>query len=316
MTMAETTLRIADVENTVPFDEGYTWYRITGDLASGITPLVVAHGGPGCTHDYLLRLTGLADPVFGARPVIHYDQIGNGRSSHHPGKGESYWTVELFLRELDNLLTHLGIADSYHLLGQSWGGMLSAEHAVRRPAGLQRLVIADSPASMTLWLDAAAGLRAQLPPGVDDILRSHEEAGTTDSPEYVAAEKAFYDRHVCRVVPNPPEVQASFDAMDLDHTVYNTMNGPSEFHVIGTIRDWTIVDRVPLISVPTLVISGYYDEATPATVRPYVDGIPDARWRVFAESSHMPHVEETDRYLRVVSAFLDGAEPELDEVVG
>jgi L-proline amide hydrolase len=113
-------------------------------------------------------------------------------------------------------------------------------------------------------------------------------------------------------VPNPPEVLASFAAMEEDQTVYLTMNGPSEFHVVGTIKDWTIVDRLPRVEAPTLVISGHYDEAMPATVQPYVDEIPDARWRVFAESSHMPHVEETDRYLRVVSAFLAGYEPEPD----
>jgi L-proline amide hydrolase len=100
--------------------------------------------------------------------------------------------------------------------------------------------------------------------------------------------------------------------MDDDQTVYLTMNGPSEFYVVGTIRDWSIIDRLSAVTVPTLVVSGFYDEATPATVRPYLEQIPDARWRVFASSSHMPHVEETERYLRVVSAFLAGQEPEAD----
>jgi L-proline amide hydrolase len=302
----------ADREGTIPFRDGFTWYRITGDLASGLTPLVVLHGGPGCTHDYLLRIAALAEPGWGGRPVIHYDQHGIGRSSHHPDEGESYWTVELFLAELDNLIEQLGIGAEYDVLGQSWGGMLAAEHAVRRPEGLRRLVIADSPASMSLWLAAAAVLRAQLPDGVNEVLLAHEEAGTTDSPEYLAAMTAFYARHVCRVVPNPPEVLASFAAMEEDQTVYLTMNGPSEFHVVGTIKDWSIIDRLARVEAPTLVISGQYDEAMPATVQPYVDEIPDARWRVFAESSHMPHVEETNRYLRVVSAFLAGYEPEPD----
>jgi L-proline amide hydrolase len=237
---------------------------------------------------------------------VHYDQLGCGNSTHLPDADPSYWTVELFLAELDNLVTLLGIADNYHLLGQSWGGMLAAEHAVRRPAGLRRLVIANSPASMPLWLEAAASLRAGLPPVIDQTLRSHEEAGTTDSPEYEAAMTTFYDRHVCRVVPNPPEVRAAFAALEEDPTVYHTMNGPSEFHVVGSLRDWSIVDRLANIDVPTLVISGVYDEAAPVTVIPYAKLIPDVRWEVFEYSSHMPHVEEHSLYVSMVESFLRG----------
>jgi len=293
-------------EGRVPFSDGETWYRITGDLASGVTPLVTAHGGPGATHQYLLSLTGIADPDGPARPVIHYDQIGCGNSTHLPDADPSYWNVDLFLAELDNLLDHLDIADSYHLLGQSWGGMLGAEHAVRRPAGLKRLVISNSPASMPLWLEAAAALRAELPAEVDETLRKHEEAETTDTPEYQAAMKVFYDLHVCRVVPNPPEVAAAFASIEENPTVYHTMNGPSEFHVVGSMKDWTVVDRLPQIDVPTLVISGAYDEAQPVCVTPYADLIPGARWEVFAESSHLPNVEEPDRYQAVVESFLRG----------
>jgi L-proline amide hydrolase len=297
----------ADREGTIAFDGSQTWYRVTGDLDSGAVPLVVLHGGPGCTHDYLLRLSALARD---GRPVIHYDQIGNGRSTHLPDADPSYWTVELFVAELDNLLAGLGVAGSYHLLGQSWGGMLGAEFAVRRPAGLQRLVIADSPASMPLWSEAADSLRAGLPAEVEATLRRHEEAGTTDSAEYRQAMQVYYDRHVCRVIPNPPEVTASFAAIDDEPTVYHTMNGPSEFHSIGSLKGWSVIDRLPQIDVPTLVISGQHDEAAPVAVRPFFDLIPDVRWRIFAESSHLPHVEETELFLSVVRDFLDGAEPD------
>lgn len=290
-----------DAEGTVAFRGHQTWYRITGDLGSGRVPLVVAHGGPGCTHDYLLCLTELAR---GGRPVVHYDQIGNGRSSHLPDAPGEFWSVSLFLDELHNLVDTLGIAERYALLGQSWGGMLAAEHAVRQPPGLRALVIADSPASMRLWSEAAARLRAELPREVEATLREHEAAGTTDSPGYAEAMRAFYDWHVCRVVPWPPEVAATFAAIDEDPTVYHTMNGPSEFHVVGSLRDWSIIDRLDRVQVPTLVISGRHDEAAPETVRPYIDRIADVRWEMFTESSHMPHVEETERFLEVVADFL------------
>jgi len=287
---------------TVGFRGWAVWYRITGDLTSGKAPLVVLHGGPGATHNYTLRIARIAEQ---GRAVIHYDQLGCGRSTHLRDKGADFWTVQLFLDELDTVLDALGIAGRYHLLGQSWGGMLAAEHAVRRPAGLRSLVVANSPASMELWSAEAARLRADLPPDVQKTLTLHEEAGSTDHSDYRAAEQVYNDRHVCRVVPNPPEVAESFAAIDEDPTVYHTMNGPNEFHVVGTLRNWTIVDRLDRVVAPSLVINGRYDEATEATVRPYADRIPGARWEVFENSSHLPHVEEEDAYLRIVGAFLD-----------
>jgi L-proline amide hydrolase len=291
------------------FTEGYvegasgrTWYKITGDLGSGKAPLVVLHGGPGCTHDYVDSLKDLAAT---GRAVIHYDQIGNGRSTHLRDKGTDFWTVSLFLDELDRLLSQLGIAGRYDVIGQSWGGMLGAEHAVRQPPGLRRLVIADSPASMKTWVEEANRLRRDLPQHVQDTLTAHEEAGTIDSADYQTASGVFYEKHVCRLVPMPPEVARTFAAIAEDPTVYHTMNGPTEFHVIGTMKDWTIESRLHAIRVPTLLISGGFDEATPLCVQPYADHIPDVRWKIFEQSSHMPHVEEKEACLAAVAEFLD-----------
>ncbi|QDL91385.1 alpha/beta fold hydrolase [Paroceanicella profunda] len=295
---------MSDIPTTEGFSsyQGYrTWYRVCGDLASGKLPLVVAHGGPGCTHDYVDSFRELAAT---GRPVIHYDQIGNGNSTHLPEKGPEFWTVAFFLGELDALLDHLGIRDRYALLGQSWGGMLGAEHAVRRPAGLKALVIANSPASMALWSAGAAELRAQLPEEVQRALDSHEAAGTLDHPDYLAATRVFYDRHVCRLTPWPEEVARTFAAIDADPTVYHAMNGPTEFHVIGTMKSWSVVDRLPEVLAPTLAFRGAHDEATEACVQPFLDLIPRCEGHVFPNSSHMPHVEEKASCLAVVEAFL------------
>ncbi len=285
---------------TVAFGPYETWYRVTGDLDSGVTPLVVLHGGPGAAHNYLLQIANLAST---GRPVIHYDQLGCGNSTHLRDRGGEFWTVELFLEELANLVDALGL-ERFHVLGQSWGGMLAAEYAVTRPAGLAALVISNSPASMDLWVAEATRLRRDLPADVRDALDLHEAAGTTQDPAYLAATQAFYDRHVCRVVPNPPEVLATEAQLNEDPTVYHTMNGPNEFYCIGTLRSWSIVDRLSLIAAPTLLISGRYDEATPATVQPFADRVENARWTIFEHSSHMPFVEEPERYREVVGAFL------------
>lgn len=290
-------------EGYMPFRDYKTWYRVTGKLdGNGRLPLVVAHGGPGCTHDYVDAFKGIAE--IDGRAVIHYDQLGNGKSTHLPDKGADFWTVELFLEELDALLAHLGISQHYAFLGQSWGGMLGAEHAVRQPAGLKALIIANSPANMHTWVAEANRLRRELPEDVQATLLKHEAEGTLTHPDYLAASRVFYDRHVCRVTPWPEDVARTFAAMDEDNTVYRHMNGPTEFHVIGTMKDWTIEDRLSRIVAPTLLISGAYDEATPEVVRPYRESVTNCTWILFPNSSHMPHVEEKEECLAKVSAFL------------
>jgi proline-specific peptidase len=81
------------------------------------------------------------------------------------------------------------------------------------------------------------------------------------------------------------------------------MNGPSEFHVIGTLKTWDITARLPEITVPTLLLSGRYDEATPLMVETIHRSIPGSEWVLFEKSSHMPHVEETERYVQVLDTF-------------
>ncbi|OCC03961.1 amino acid amidase [Labrys sp. WJW] len=295
-------LEIISREGRAAFRDYETWYRISGVPGGDKAPVVILHGGPGVAHNYVDAYKLLARD---GRAVIHYDQLGCGNSTLLPEKGADFWTPQLFIAELENLVDHLGIRSGFHVLGQSWGGMLGAEYAVTQPEGLKSLTIANSPASMKLWVEEANRLRAELPPDVQDTLTRHEQAGTTDAAEYQEATMVFYERHVCRVVPFPPEVAASFAQVARNPTVYNVMNGPNEFHVIGTLKSWSVIDRLPAVDVPTLILSGRHDEATPATVQPYKDGIEGSRWEIFEHSSHMPHVEEQEKCMRVVGDFLN-----------
>jgi L-proline amide hydrolase len=295
-------MRIFTKEGYAPFRDYVTWYRITGDPSSTKPPVVLLHGGPGAAHDYIDAYKHLARH---GRQVIHYDQLGCGKSTLLPDKGADFWTPALFVAELNSLIDHLRIRRAYHVLGQSWGGMLGAEFGITRPEGLKSLTIANSPASMELWVSEANRLRGELPEKIRSALDRHEEAGTVTDPEYLRATTAFYERHVCRVVPFPPEVIRSFEQIVRNPTVYNTMNGPNEFFVIGSLKNWNIIDKVRAIDVPTLLISGRYDEATPAVVKPFADNIKGARWVIMEKSSHMPHVEETGKCIKAVAEFLD-----------
>jgi L-proline amide hydrolase len=297
---------------TPPVTDGYaafeghqTWYQVVGDLPAGAgggpAPLVTLHGGPGATHDYLLSMTDLAS---GGRAVVFYDQTGNGKSTHFPDRGAEYYTVELFVRELANLIEHLGIQDRYHVLGQSWGGMLAQEHAITQPPGLRSVVLSNTAASFGGFAAEANALRADLPPEVEATLRRHEAAGSTDDPEYADACDVFYRRHVCRMDPWPAEVVRAFAAIEADPTVYHTTNGPSEFHIVGSFKDWSALDRLARIEAPTLVISGRYDEATPKLQQELVNGIPRAEQVILDNSSHMPFWEQRGAYMAAAASFL------------
>jgi len=292
------TSALSVTEGTIPFAGGETWYRVVGDgEKEGALPLLLLHGGPGAAHDYLESMQELART---GRRAIFYDQLGCGRSPYPSDPGK--WTVQLFVDEVNAVREALSL-DRIHLLGQSWGGMLGMEYALTQPDGLESLIICDSPSSMELWVSEANRLREQLPPEVQETLLRHEADVTTDSAEYLAACDVFYDRHVCRVRPYPDYVQRSFD--QIANEVYLTMNGPSEFHCVGTLRGWDVTPRLGEIRVSTLVISGAHDEATPLIARTVHDGIPGSEWVLFDDSSHMPHVEEPERFLQVVGDWLE-----------
>ncbi|MCJ1247040.1 hypothetical protein MMC30_004251 [Trapelia coarctata] len=273
------------------------------------TPLIILHGGPGAPHSTTLALSDLTRTR--GIPTIFYDQLGTGLSTHLPEKkGDAgFWTVRLFLDELANLITHLGITGSYDLYGHSWGGMLAASHAVLQLPGLRRLVLASAPASSALWTEAQWVLRAQLPPEIQETMRKCEEEGTTGGTVYRDAMEVFYARHLCRVRPLPDDIRAGFESVGTDPTVFETMNGDSEFYHRGSLSEWSIVSELHKINVLTLLTNGKWDQAADSVMEPFWRCLEMVRWERFEESSHMAHVEERERYMAVVGDFLTVGEP-------
>jgi L-proline amide hydrolase len=296
------------MEGHLERDGHRTWYRVVGDLdpVASRAPVVICHGGPGATHDYVAPIA--SQLVGSGRACVLYDQLGNGRSDHLPDADPSFWTVELLERELAALVEHLGIDGRYHVLGQSWGGMLALLHALEHPPGLLSVVAADSPTSIGTFVAGANELLDDFPPDIVATIRAGERSGETSTPEFQAAVMEFYKRHVCRLDPWPDEVVRSFAAMESDPTVYATMNGPTEFTVVGTIASFDITDRLAEIDVPVLLVSGEHDEVRPSVVAAAHERLRDSEWVLFEDSSHMPHLEEPERFLSVVSAFLERVE--------
>lgn len=288
-------------EGFIPVAGEYcVWYRIVGGGADRENiPLLTLHGGPGIPHDYIENLADLASDT---RRVIFYDQLGCGRSDQPDDN--SLWRVERFVEELSTVRRELGL-EKVHLLGQSWGGMLAIEYALTQPQGLVSLILASTLSSMPLWVAEANRLRRELPQEIQAALLRHEQADTTDDPEYQQAMMAFYERHVIRVVPMPIHVKR---ALDQAGRVYYVMNGPSEFHVTGVIKDWDRTDRLSEIHVPTLITSGRYDESTPRINEVLHTGIAGSEWMLFERSSHMAHVEEPELFLPAVESFIERIE--------
>jgi proline-specific peptidase len=291
-------------EGYIPFAGYRTWYQITGTGEEpGKYPLLCLHGGPGASWHHMAPYRQLAT----GRRVICYDQVGCGNSAVTEPHDPAMWTTELFVSEVDAVRAALGL-DQVHILGHSWGGMLGMAYALTRPAGLVSLLVQSSPASVPFWLKELDRLRADLPAEVEATLRRHEAAGTTDSEEYNEAVTVFYDRHVCRARPYADFVQATFDAIAAHPEVYFTVNGPSEFHVIGPLKDFDIVSRLHQIEAPTLLFCGEFDEVTPATVRQAHEAIPGSQFAVLEGCSHMAQAERPDLALGLVRGWLAGIE--------
>lgn len=282
-------------EGYIDVPGGRVWYEVVGERQAG-TPLLCVHGGPGIPHDYLEPLGDLAS----RRPVIFYDQLGCGRSER-PDDG-SLWTVDRFMDELAAVRTALGL-ERVHLFGNSWGGWLALQYVLDRRPAVQSLIVSSSPASAAAWIAACNALRADLPTEVREIIDRHEQGGFLDCPEYQWAIFEFYRRHFCRVQPWPDSLERAWAGFGAD--VYQTMWGRSEFGpVTGRLGDWDVAARLREIEVPTLVTGGRYDEAGLANLMAVRDEIRGAELAVFEESSHTAFLEERERYVSVLDAFL------------
>jgi proline iminopeptidase len=277
----------------VEVEGGIVRYRILGD---GDRALVLLHGGPGGGSLYLKPLERLAGA---GRRVVLYDQLGCGESDRP--HDSSLWRADRFVDELELLRGHLEL-DAFDLYGHSWGGMLATDYALAHQPHLRSLVLASTIADAALLRREMERLLQGFPDGLRETLRHHEEAGSTESPEYQDAIMAVYRRHLCRCDPWPPEVVKTFEDFAMD--VYVPMWGPSEFAFDGNLSDWDRVDRLHEIRVPTLVTVGRHDELTPACSEQIHERIAGSKLVVFEQGSHMTFWEETEGYLRVVDEFL------------
>jgi proline-specific peptidase len=279
-------------EGFIDVPGGNVWFQSAGDGE----PLLLLHGGPGATSIYLEALMKLSDQGY---QVVRYDQLGSGQSDIPDDT--SLWTVDHFCREVDVVRLALGF-EKMHLLGQSWGSFLALEYALTYPERLQTLTLYSGAASTLQCFDGMNSLRAQLPSETIETLAAFEAAEDYDNPEYLAAVQILLDRHLCRVHPWPDELTRSMAKMGV--SVYNTMWGPNEFTLTGTLAAWDRSDRLDEIDIPTLIVCGRYDEVIPACSETLRAGIRDSQLEIFENSSHLCHMEEPETFFPLLTKFL------------
>lgn len=288
-------------EGYVNVSGGKIWYQIhTTKAAKDKTPIILLHGGPGVPHNYLLNLSKLSEQ----RPVIFYDQLGCGKSSLQ-GEHKHLWTLDRFVGELDALTKALDISQ-FHLLGQSWGGSLAIEYTLAHPEKVKSLILASPVLSAPLWAKETKRLLRQLPQHVQDNIEKHEQLGTTDSTEYQDAMKLYSKMFLCRMESKSKDLQYSLD--HVNHEIYFTMWGPSEFTVTGNLKNFDRINDISKLSMPILITCGRYDEATPESMEIARKKSNNARLVIFEKSAHVSHLEEQEAYFATLVGFLTEVE--------
>lgn len=284
-------------EGHIDVPGGSVWYRRVGEGPG--EPLLVVHGGPGFCHDYLTALDDLAD----RREVIYWDQLGCGRSERP--EDASLWTVTRYVDEVDAVRSALGL-ERHHMFGNSWGGMLAMQYAIDRHPPLISLIISNSPASMPRFIEETTALKHQLPEDVQRTIDWHEEREFYACPEYQGAIALWYQTHICRMKPWPEGLERSFAGVGVGP--YMAMVGPSEFKVTGNLKDWDVMPRLSEIDVPTLFLTGRYDEIPPEHVHDEHERVKGSEYILFENTAHLPFEEERERCIAALNDFFDRCE--------
>lgn len=282
-------------EGYMPFEGFQTYYRVVGECKEGKKPLVLLHGGPGSTHNYFEVLDKIAET---GRQVIMYDQIGCGNSfvEGHP----ELFNADTWIKELMELRKHLGL-DEIHLLGQSWGGMQAIWYALEyKPKGIKSYILSSTLSSAKLWEKEQKRRISYMSKEDQEALLNPDY----DSKEYADALDRFMKMYCAgEVTENDPECLRRPKKSGSE--AYIVGWGHNEFSPTGTLAGYEFTDRLHEIKEPCLITSGAIDLCSPYIAKTMYDRIPNSKWELFEYSRHMPFVEENEKYMEVLTEWLD-----------
>jgi proline iminopeptidase len=289
---------LSNIENYLDVPDGRIWYNkfYTPENENKI-PLIILHGGPGIPHNYLTNLSAMATLV----PVIFYDQLGCGKSKVQENNNK-LWELSRFIDELEILINHLGHIQIY-LFGHSWGGALAVKYTSKNPHKVKKLMLASPLLNTKVWMKDANYLLNQLPIVTSEVIRKHELSRDFDSQEYQDATYIFYQNYLCRMPEWPESLNYSFQNMNPN--IYSIMWGPSEFLVTGNLINFDCLDDLNVLTMETLITCGKFDEARPESMHGVLSFLPNGKLVIFEKSAHLAHLEEGDKYLRVLKEFIN-----------
>jgi proline iminopeptidase len=289
-------IRIAGIR-MVPVAAGK--YKVwTKKLGSGPVKLLVLHGGPGFSHEYLESLESFL-PQAGIE-MYYYDQLGCNNSDQP--EDLSLWTLARYTAEVEEVRAALGL-DRFVLYGHSWGGILAIEYALNYQQRLRGLVISNMTAGTQAYLRRTADIKRNLPAGTLERLTQLEAREDYDSPEYEKIMlEDLYPQMLCRIKPWPEPVTRAF--RHVNEKIYNYMQGKSEFLVTGNLKDWERWDRLHEIKVKTLTIGARYDEMDPEDMRRMAVRMPNATNAYCPNGSHLCMWDDQKIYFDHLVSFL------------
>lgn len=284
----------------IPISGGFhVWTRKVGESP---IKLLLLHGGPGSTHEYLQIFEDQLPPE--GIEIYFYDQLGSYYSDQP--SDPSLWNVDRFREEVEEVRQGLGL-DQFYLFGSSWGGFLGIEYALKYQSNLKGLIISNMTASIDSYVKHINYLRDQLPADIVATMKAYEAKEDFENPEYQELIQVHLnEKHICRVVPWPESVVRGFSRMNPQ--VYNTMQGPNEFLVNGTFKDWNRWGDLHQIKVPTLLLGGKYDTMAPADKIEMGKRIPNARVGICENGSHLSMWDDTEAYFNFMKDFIQDVE--------
>lgn len=284
-------------EGYVKVKGGKIWYRILGEGKQ--TPILMLHGGPGGTSRSFYQFASLSE----TRPVILFDQLGSGRSDHHTDT--TLLKVEDFVEQIEALKTSLGLK-AFYLHGHSWGTALALEYYLKHPKGIKAIIFNSPYFSTALWEADADTLISTLPDSIQRAIKTGEKNHDFESPEYKNANEVFSKNFGVRKTRLTSELDTA--TAKSNSFIYNYMWGPTEFTATGTLVHYDRVHSLKTITVPTLFITGEFDEARPATVRYFQRLVPNARYVMIKGAGHGTMHDNRSQNLNAIKMFLDEVE--------
>jgi proline iminopeptidase len=215
------------------------------------------------------------------------------------------FTIDHFVRELDSLRSALGY-DRVHLVGHSWGTILGLEYYRAHPGHVSSLTLASPAIDMPAWERNTRRLVKTLSDSAQRAIAAGEVEKKFDTPAYQHALEEFYGRYVWL---RPVEADLDSTFQTVNEGIYGYMQGPSEFTITGTLRQYDGTPFLKHVKVPILFTVGEFDEADPATVRRFASMTPGARVEIIPDAAHITTWDNPGAMLKVVRDFLQSVDP-------